>query len=607
MGKQTRREMLITGLGLAIGGCVSSPKKSDTNSEKIGQKAQREPSNQSDGGQARLSSPWKEMQTHYDCIVVGSGYGASVVAARLAGQFKELAVFERGKEWVPGEFPESWNELAVNLRSELNAHALIDIAPGTDIDIVCGNGLGGTSLINAAISIRPEMNVFQQSEWPKAIQKAAASGELENYYKKAESVLQPNSLNQKRFAKSQLHQKITVGSSRSHGELKLNIRNEDYSETSANEFGQIQSPCQQCGNCCTGCNFGAKNVLGTNYLAMARNTGAKIFTQVEVVRINKKSDHYELVIMLIPMAGYRVQKTVTAQHVFLGAGSKGSTQILMRSQTDGFQFSSALGTRLSANGDVMGFAYNTDSKTNIIALKKDEVAKKNLSARPGLIISTYADYRKPSLDGSVNSQFLLLDGVVPSSLAPLVAYSFARVAKTRPDLLNPTKSPEKEIRINLDIDQTDGVSEEGALNHSVLYFACGHDSSGGKFIYNSKEDSFDFVWPKVLEEATFKRINGVMKEYAENLGGTFVENPRSTIFGKKIQATHPLGGCPMADSVANGVVNDLGQVFDPKRPGGFHENLYVVDAAIIPRSLSATPLLTITALAERIAENVIKR
>jgi cholesterol oxidase len=156
-------------------------------------------------------------------------------------------------------------------------------------------------------------------------------------------------------------------------------------------------------------------------------------------------------------------------------------------------------------------------------------------------------------------------------------------------------------------DMMSAGSSEGALNHSMLYFACGHDSSGGKFIWDKWTSSFTYKWPNVLEEKTFKRINKVMAQYTEKLGGVFIPNPRATVFGgKHVQATHPLGGCPMGQTVSTGVVDHVGRVFNRQSGHTFHDGLYVVDAAIIPRSLAATPLLTITALAERIAQSILQ-
>ena len=91
--------------------------------------------------------------------------------------------------------------------------------------------------------------------------------------------------------------------------------------------------------------------------------------------------------------------------------------------------------------------------------------------------------------------------------------------------------------------------------------------------------------------------------YTRAHGAIFVKNPRSTILGGGRQMTvHPLGGCPMGDDVDHGAVDDLGRVFS--RDGSIHNGLYVADGAIIPRSLGVTPLLTISALAERVASKI---
>lgn len=592
--KFSRRSFLATGLTFTLGGCT-------TNSLRF---RSREPASKPldflrSQTLANDLAELRDEKQPYEAVVIGSGYGASVIAARLAGTFKDLCILERGREFLPGDFPTSPMALTKSLRTPINPLGLFDVSNGTDVDIVCGNGLGGTSLINAAIAIKPEKNVFSQSVWPAEIQEAAKNDELDKYYERAESVLRPNVIIRSGgTAKSDNHRKMTEQMKRTWGALKLNIRPDDY-QPGLNEHGYPQGPCLQCGDCCGGCNFGAKNTLATNYLSMAKKNGAKIFTQIEVASLEKVSDGY-LVHTVVHGQDRVLYRTVKARRVFLGAGSKGSTHILFRSQRDGFRFSPALGTRLSANGDVMGLSYNTRYKNNILGMARDPRLIDN-SYRPGPIIASYADYRNPSLENDVRSQFLLLDGVIPSSMHEMVAKAIAIYVKK----LRATDFPkEQQERIDNDYNGV-GDFRDGALNHSMLYFACGHDSSGGKFKYNKFSKTMDYVWKGVIKEKTFERINSVMHGFSEGMGGLFIPNPRSAIGGggQNIQATHPLGGCPMGNTVADGVVDHVGRVFDAK--GGLHENLFVVDAATIPHSLAATPLLTITALAERIAEKIV--
>src|SRR5262249_44233133 len=77
------------------------------------------------------------------------------------------------------------------------------------------------------------------------------------------------------------------------------------------------------------------------------------------------------------------------------------------------------------------------------------------------------------------------------------------------------------------------------------------------------------------------------------------------IFGHNPITVHPLGGCPMGDDADDGVVDDVGRVFDPDGGGGaVHDGLYVADGAVVPTSLGVNPFLTISALAERIADGI---
>ena len=88
----------------------------------------------------------------------------------------------------------------------------------------------------------------------------------------------------------------------------------------------------------------------------------------------------------------------------------------------------------------------------------------------------------------------------------------------------------------------------------------------------------------------------------QEAGGSYVKNPLAgTVMGHQPATAHPLGGCGMGEERGVGVVDHGGRVFDGAGLGGnaVHPGLYVIDGAIIPRSLGVNPLLTITALAER--------
>ena len=113
------------------------------------------------------------MRPAYDAVVVGSGYGGGVCAARLAEAGLSVCVIERGREVVTGEFPSRLPELRRELqvngpRSRSgSATGLYDFRLGSDIHVLVGCGLGGGSLINAAVALRPDARVFADPVWPE--------------------------------------------------------------------------------------------------------------------------------------------------------------------------------------------------------------------------------------------------------------------------------------------------------------------------------------------------------------------------------------------------------------------------------------------------------
>src|ERR1044071_8380013 len=143
----------------------------------------------------RLASPIEDIQDHYTVVVVGSGYGGGIAAARLARAGQKVCLLERGKERVPGEFPDTEHEAVAAMRADtpegtLNPQGLYDMRFYNDINVLVGCGLGGTSLINANVSIRADERVFDDPRWPKAVRDDLATG-VEAGYQRAHEMLKP--------------------------------------------------------------------------------------------------------------------------------------------------------------------------------------------------------------------------------------------------------------------------------------------------------------------------------------------------------------------------------------------------------------------------------
>ena len=142
----------------------------------------------------RLARPIDRLQRHYDVVVVGSGYGGGVAASRLARAGKRVAVLERGREFLTGEFPSRFPDL----RSEMQVTGkrlrigsptgLYDVRLGEDMHVLVGCGLGGGSLINAGVALRPDARVFRDEAWPAEI---AQDGLIDEGYARAARWVRP--------------------------------------------------------------------------------------------------------------------------------------------------------------------------------------------------------------------------------------------------------------------------------------------------------------------------------------------------------------------------------------------------------------------------------
>ena len=138
-------------------------------------------------------------------------------------------------------------------------------------------------------------------------------------------------------------------------------------EDIVNPAGVAQPACTLCGDCCSGCNVGAKNTVAMTYLPDARAHGAEIFTELSVSRVVKADGGWH--VYFAPSDAKDGGETfVAARTVVLAAGTLGSTEILLRSRERGLALSDRVGERFSANGDIIAFALGGREKVNAVGV-----------------------------------------------------------------------------------------------------------------------------------------------------------------------------------------------------------------------------------------------
>jgi cholesterol oxidase len=547
----------------------------------------------------RLSSSPTDILSQYDVVVVGSGYGASIAASRLARAGKSVCVLERGREFLPGDFPDTVPRALEEMQASLphgrvgSDTALFDFHVDDDINVLRGCGLGGTSLINANVSIRPDPRVFQDPVWPAGL-RTDVDTRLAQGFRRANNMLKPvpYPATLPPLAKLSTLERSAERLKQPFRRVDINVTFEDLS--AGNHVGVPQHACTSCGDCVSGCNAGAKNTTAMNYLPDAHNHGARIFCGVLVRRVEKTTDglvvHY-----VLPGSGRDrfdgPEQFVKAQVVVLGAGALGSTEILLRSARHGLSISEQVGHRFGGNGDVLGFSYNTEDPVNGIGLGH----RRPSDHEPvGPCITGVIDARGG--DRPLDEGMIIEEGVVPGALAPILPEALAVAATSH--ALGAALDPGKSTRI---AESLIAGAYRGAAHHTQTYLAMGHDGADGQLYLEG--DRLRVRWPGVGDKPIFSAINQTLENCAAANGGTYVKNPTwSTLLKHALVTVHPLGGCSMGEDAETGVVNHKGQVFRGPSGADVYDGLYVADGAVVPRSLGANPLFTISALAERICE-----
>ncbi len=326
-------------------------------------------------------------------------------------------LFEKGRELHPGEYPRTATAALAHLQCVTgkehlgDARALFNFHANGEINVLSGCGLGGTSLINANVSLRPDASVLGDPRWPRALRDDHEG--LDAAYRRAAEILQPvtypesypplDKVDALRGVAGSLRVRLTP--------INVTFRAE------ANAVGILQEACNGCGDCVTGCNVGAKNTLLMNYLPEAVAHGAKVFTEMEVSSVELADDGW--VVHARPLGigreGYEAPPlTITAEIVVLAAGTLGTTAILLRSAVNGPALSRRLGDGFTGNGDILGFALRPHLQVNSVGCGPHA---HDPGHPAGPCITSVIEHPDGAGHGS---SIIIEDAVVPGALARLL-------------------------------------------------------------------------------------------------------------------------------------------------------------------------------------------
>ncbi len=527
-----------------------------------------------------------------DAIVIGSGFGGAIAACRLAESGRKVLVLERGPKRKPEQFP----RLGAGLSSWLwNSRwdGFFDLRMFRRIATLTSSGVGGGSHIYANVHLRAPERSFREG-WPKGM----GPDTLAPYYERAEKML----------GVRPLPDGIALEKTRAYTNVARRLGADVFRPNLAVYFGDgsdpgpnpatrydtdpyghgidtRQAPCRMCGECDIGCTTNSKNTLDLNYLAVAsQKHGAEIRPGTEVITLRPRDGGYRV--------SFRDRRTGEIDHrwaplVVMAAGTVNTNELLLRAR-DEFatlpNLSKTLGDHFSGNGDFLAATLNAKEPVNAWHGPTITLAIRHIDDKHHFYLEEGGF--SPDLAFIVGamrpkSEYLTKFVKGPVGYAARLSWFYKEVARMTGD---------------------NTTLEQRLPNSTMIFLGMGQDGSDGKLHLRKRfgrRPGLDIEWDHTNTRPLIQQMETELKKVSKELGGQYVSNPMWSLLGRLI-TVHPLGGCGISDDKSQGVLDPYGEVWG-------YPNLFVTDGAAIPRGIGPNPSLTISAVAERAAEHIVKR
>ncbi len=483
------------------------------------------------------------MSYDYDYIIIGSGFGGSVSALRLAEKGYKVLIIEKGKWYRQNDFAKTnWNLRKWLWMPVLGFYSIMKISFFRHVTILSGTGVGGGSLVYANTLPVPKSTFYKSGSWAGL---ADWETELKPYYQKALKMLGV-SKNPKLFdgdlALQQLANEIGRSDEFEHPDVAIFFGKEN--ELTKDPYfegdGPDRSGCTFCGGCMTGCRQNAKNTLDKNYLFLAQKKGAEILAEQEVYQVEPIRENDELKAYRVSFRAktrfLKKPKSFTSKGVIFSGGVLGSVKLLLKLQKS--------------------------SLPNLSAMLGDDIRTNNETL---LSVS------------SLNQEKDLSKGVAIGSLLHTDENSHLEVVRYAEGsgfwkLLHLPLSSGKNVVIRI-IEMVGQLFKTNRLGGFVSRVSKGKKPH-----------------PFIPESIA------LTKKYSEIIEGKATSFMLETFAGIPSTA-HILGGAVMGKDASEGVINKNNEVFG-------YPHMYVIDGSMISANPGVNPALSITAIAERAMDQI---